>query len=92
MPVSGEEAADTNAGSTAETKEKDEDEEAFEDDKDNDNFVIDLGDVVYEIQMTNAKLNGFEVRDALVSDAYENMMVCSFRVSRNVKPGIYFGR
>lgn len=92
VPVSGEEAADTNAGSTAETKEKDEDEEAFEDDKDNDNFVVDLGDVVYEIQMTNAKLNGFEVRDALVSDAYENMMVCSFRVSRNVKPGIYFGK
>lgn len=79
-----------NTNTTA--KDTENDETVFEDDEDNDDFVVDLGDTVYEIQMTNAKLNGFEVRDALVSDAYENMMVCSFRVSQNVKPGVYFGK
>lgn len=63
-----------------------------EEDEGNDNFVVDLGDTTYEIQMINAKLNNFEVRKALVGDANENMLICSYRVSKNVKPGVYFGK
>ncbi len=89
-------ATDSNSGAaTPSNMDTEEDEEALEesgDDEDNDTFVVDLGDTSYEIQMINAKLNGFEVREALVDDANENMMICSFRISKDVKPGIYFGK
>lgn len=67
-------------------------EDDSEEDEEDDNFVVDLGKTSYEIQMINAKLNDFQIRKALVSDASENMLICSFRVSKNVKPGVYFGR
>lgn len=73
--------------SDAEEEEWDEDEE----EEDEDTFVIDLGDSTYRIEMVNAALRNFQVRKALVSDAYENMLICSFRVSKDVKPGVYFG-
>lgn len=83
-------AATPSNAQTATPSNTDEDEEWEE--EDNDDFVVDLGKVKYEIQMINAKLNDFEIRDALVSDANENMMVCSFRVSKKVNPGVYFGK
>mgnify|MGYP000491300419 CR=1 FL=1 len=42
--------------------------------------------------MYNAKLNSFKVRKAMVDDVRENMLICSFRVSGDVNPGIYFGK
>lgn len=67
-------------------------EEEEKEEEDDDNFVVDLGDTTYEIQMINAKLNDFQVRKALVGDASENMLICSFRVSNQVRPGVYFGK
>lgn len=61
-------------------------------DSEEEDFIVDLGDTSYEIQMINARLNDFEIRRALVNDASENMLVCSFCVSRDVKPGVYFGK
>lgn len=81
--------------SDAETATPSDGEEATPSDMtepDEDTFVVDLGKSTYKIEMTNAKLNGFQVRKALVSDAYENMLICTFRVSKDVKPGVYFGK
>lgn len=55
-------------------------------------YVVDLQDTNYKVEMFNARLNDFEVRKALVNDADENMLVCTFRVLKNVEPGIYFGK
>lgn len=82
-------ASPSNAFATPSDAE--EDEELMEEEEDEDTFVVDLGDSTYKIQMVNAKLNDFQVRKALVSDAYENMLICTFRVSKSVKPGVYFG-
>lgn len=85
--------ADESAGvKTATPSDADRENDDFEEEEDDDNFVVDLGKTSYEIQMINAKLNDFQMRKALVSDASENMLICSFRVSKNVKPGVYFGR
>lgn len=76
---------DTAAEDARETQE-DADEEESED------YTVDLGKVNYRIEMYNAKLNSFKVRKALVDDVRENMLICSFRVSGDVNPGIYFGK
>lgn len=76
---------DTAAKDAGETR-KNADEEESED------YTVDLGKVNYRIEMYNAKLNGFKVRKAMVDDVRENMLICSYRVSGNVSPGIYFGK
>lgn len=84
-----EDSSNEHKGTTAEdTREtqKDADEEESED------YTVDLGKVNYRIEMYNAKLNSFKVRKAMVDDVRENMLICSFRVSGDVNPGIYFGK
>ena len=76
---------DTTAKDAGEAQ-KDADEEESED------YTVDLGKVNYRIEMYNAKLNSFKVRKAMVDDVRENMLICSFRVSGDVNPGIYFGK
>lgn len=66
-----------------------EEEEEIEE---SDNYIVDLGNTTYEVRMINAKLNNFKIRKALVNNANENMLVCTFRVSKNVSPGVYFGK
>lgn len=80
-----EDSSNEHKGTTAEdTREtqKDADEEESED------YTVDLGKVNYRIEMYNAKLNSFKVRKAMVDDVRENMLICSFRVSGDVNPGI----
>lgn len=75
-----------------EKKEREEAEEKEEEAKEGDGEELDLAKTTYEIEMFNARLNNFQARKALVEDANENMLLCSFRVSRDTEPGVYFGK
>lgn len=72
--------------------EAEEDNEEDEEEEENDDFTVDLGNTSYKIEMINARLNGFKARKALVEDVNDNMLICTYRVSKEVKPGIYFGK
>lgn len=89
-----EEASSSNAqkATSSDWEEEEELEEEEEDEEEKDDFTVDLGDTSYKIEMTNARLNGFKARKALVEDANDNMLICTYRVSKNTKPGIYFGK
>lgn len=57
-----------------------------------DDFVVNMDKTAYEIQMFNAKLNDFKVRKVVNEDPYDNLLLCTFRVSSSVEPGVYFGK
>ncbi|MCD8366138.1 MAG: hypothetical protein LUC83_10120, partial [Clostridiales bacterium] len=67
-------------------------DEELIDDRETTLTPVDLSEVRYEVEMYNAKLHGFQAKKAMVDDADNNMLICTYRVSPEVKPGIYFGK